>query len=346
MYESYNIKTADDIDGLRSPFDNNFFTGHEQEAALLCSLVNHNRQHHALIFEGEQGLGKASLALHFAYSLFSYKKSGQPFNIQTPDENSAIWRQMGQNIYPGFLYLTRSYDSNAKRFKNYIAAEEIKQIGRMLQHSVSDSGRRIIIIDNVGDLNQYSANALLKMLEEPPANTLFILISHSQPVLATLRSRCLTIRFKSLALAQVHAALQHCLLNATMIDNAIIAQASGNVRKAAKLSLANITKTFDKLDELLREKQLNISLIQQIAFDLTVKDQPLAYQQCMENLLHQIAERAKEKAKAQELQQAHELYFIWRSMYEAFNATNLYNLNKKQLLCDSIIRTFNVMQDR
>ncbi|MDN5249271.1 MAG: AAA family ATPase, partial [Alphaproteobacteria bacterium] len=204
MHDSYNIKTADDINGVLSPFDNNFFTGHKQETAILCSLINNQRQHHALIFEGEQGLGKASLAIHFAYSLFAYEKNNEHFNIKIPDKKSVIWRQMEQNIYPGFLYLSRSYDSNAKRFKNYIAAEEIKQISKMLQHSVSDSGQRIIIIDNLGDLNQYSANALLKMLEEPPANTLFILISHlHKPVLATVRSRCLTIRFKPLATEQL-----------------------------------------------------------------------------------------------------------------------------------------------
>lgn len=347
MQEACGIKAADDIEGVLTPFNNSFFIGHEKEQDLLCALVNNNQLHHAIIFAGEKGLGKASLALQFAHNLLNYNSNGPAFIIKAPCAESAIWRQMGQNIYPGFLYIAPAYDISLKRFKTSIGVEDIKLVGRLLQHSVGDSGRRIVIIDNIGDLNQYSANALLKMLEEPPANTLFILVSHAhKPILATIKSRCLTMRFKNLTNEQVKLALEHCLMPPTKISEYVIEQAFGNVRKAALLYLSDATKIYQKLDNLFAAEKLDIITMQKIAEEVTNKDSQLQYQQSIEKLLQLIARKATEKAKATALQRANELCLLWRKLYAEFNATNLYNLNKKQLLCDAIMRSFNVVHNK
>lgn len=351
MHEQASIITADDLENVASPFANRFFIGHKREQEFLCRLVNSNRLHHALLFEGVQGIGKATLALHFAHSLF--KHNTIPFAIEAPMLESALWRQMGQAIYPDFLYITRRYDGKLKRFKNYIAAEDIEPVARMLRHSVGDSGRRIVLIDNIGDLNTNSANALLKMLEEPPSNTLFILISHShKPVLATIKSRCLQLRFSPLMLAQLETALKNCLVNpdtpgnpdnSETPDKTILMQSEGSVRKAAMIYLAQNSKVYNGLEQLLAGNQLNISLMQQLAEQITAKESATQYQQSIEKLLYIIAKKAKEMAKTASLQKANGLCLLWRDLYIDFHATNLYNLNKKQFLCNFIIRTFNAV---
>jgi DNA polymerase-3 subunit delta' len=96
--------------------------------------------------------------------------------------------------HPGLLLIRRPYDVRNKRFSASIPVDEVRRLRAFLSHTAAGGAWRIVIVDSADDLNPSSANALLKSLEEPPARTLFVLIS-SQPgrLLPTIRSRCRTL---------------------------------------------------------------------------------------------------------------------------------------------------------
>ena len=98
------------------------------------------------------------------------------------------------------MLLRKGYNEKRKAFFKHISIDDIRNLQSYCSLSIADGGRRVIIIDTADDLNTNSCNALLKLLEEPPKNTLFLLISH-QPnlLLSTLQSRCQKLLFSALS---------------------------------------------------------------------------------------------------------------------------------------------------
>ena len=191
---------ADTLPGIPDPAGNPFLFGHEEQADGLAAAFQSGKMHHALLFTGPPGIGKATLAFHLAWHLLKVRDpSNAPERLVAPDTGSAIWRQVASGAHPGVLHLTRPFDEKNKKFKQVITVDEIRRVGRFLSRTAHDGGYRVVIIDSADDMNTNAANALLKNLEEPPRATLFILISHSPGrLLPTIRSRCQVLRFQPL----------------------------------------------------------------------------------------------------------------------------------------------------
>src|SRR5690606_7707449 len=87
--------------------------------------------------------------------------------------------------------LRRAWDDDRKRLKTVITVDEVRKLGSFLHLSAPDGGRRAVIVDPADEMNPQAANALLKMLEEPPPGVTFLLVSHAPSrLLPTIRSRC------------------------------------------------------------------------------------------------------------------------------------------------------------
>lgn len=159
------------------------------------------RLHHAWLLTGPQGLGKASFAYRCARFLLGRERD-QTFgplgmSMQDPDV-----RLISAQSHPDFLALEREVEGG--RLKKSISVEAVREIGEFFSKAPSRSAYRVCIIDSVDDLNINSANALLKILEEPPAKGIIFLISHSPGrLLATIRSRCRRLGFPPWSDAQV-----------------------------------------------------------------------------------------------------------------------------------------------
>src|SRR5690606_4821369 len=95
------------------------------------------------------------------------------------------------------------------RMRDMIVAEDVRDLNRFMHLSAADGGRRVVILDCADEMNTQAANALLKMLEEPPARTTLLLVSH-QPsrLLPTIRSRCRELRLLPLAADDLTRALE------------------------------------------------------------------------------------------------------------------------------------------
>lgn len=182
--------------------------GQEEAERVLFDAFMGGRMHHAWLLTGPRGIGKATLAYRLARFILRY---GAPESAAAAgardlslDETDQIFRQIAAQSHPNLLVIRRPYDEKNKRFKTVTTVEEVRRTSAFFGMSAGAGGWRVAIVDAADDMNVNAENALLKILEEPPANGLFILVSH-QPgrLLPTIRSRCRTLNLKPLASADL-----------------------------------------------------------------------------------------------------------------------------------------------
>lgn len=153
---------------------------HEKQAALIDDVIQKNRLSHALLLSGEAGLGKLDFAKHLAAKLLCNNKS----NSCCGQCQSCLW--FNSESHPDFYLL-----------EGAIKIDMVRELMPFLQQkSHKSNGNKVILIALAEHMNQASANALLKALEEPGENTYFILVSsNTGKLLPTIKSRCQIIQF-------------------------------------------------------------------------------------------------------------------------------------------------------
>ena len=172
--------------------------GHEAPEGAFLEAWAAGRLHHAWLLAGPQGIGKASFAARAARFLVTHGKGarGQVPALDDPGDAAAD-RLVEAGNHPEILHLTRQVKDKGKDLARNITIDQIRGMIRRLHFSLSLGDWRVIIVDAIDDLETDAANALLKTLEEPPAKTVFFLVSHSPGrLLPTIRSRCRTLRFQ------------------------------------------------------------------------------------------------------------------------------------------------------
>jgi len=177
--------------------------GQDRAVERFASAWASRKLHHAWLLAGPKGVGKASFA-HSAARRVLAEAAGPPFDlpgIETEDEHPIV-RLVDARSHPDFRWLERIENPKAKipgTLHRNIVVEQIRELGEFLSLSAALSAWRVVVIDTVDELEPAGANALLKMLEEPPANTLFFLVSHAPGrLLPTIRSRCRRLEFQKL----------------------------------------------------------------------------------------------------------------------------------------------------
>lgn len=172
---------------------------HDEQARTLLSAARSGRLHHGWILAGPRGIGKASFARAMALRLLA-EAAGPALPGEGLDvpEDHPIRRLFEAEAHPDYaeLFCLEKESGTARN----ITVDQIRGLQRLIQSAPSMSTRRIVVIDSADDLERGAANALLKNLEEPPADMLFLLVSHAPGrLLPTIRSRCRTMRFDSLS---------------------------------------------------------------------------------------------------------------------------------------------------
>lgn len=167
------------------------------EHAFLESWLG-GRMHHAWLLAGPQGMGKAAFAQRAARFLVTHGRAGTAGvgSLDDPGDPAAA-KLVDAGNHPELISLVRQPKDKSKDLARNITIDQVRQMIRRLHLSLSLGDWRVVIIDAVDDLETDGANALLKTLEEPPAQTLFLLVSHSPGrLLPTIRSRCRIVRFQ------------------------------------------------------------------------------------------------------------------------------------------------------
>ncbi|MGD8327641.1 MAG: AAA family ATPase, partial [Sphingomonadales bacterium] len=159
--------------------------GYDEAERLFLDALNSDRLHHAWLLTGPKGIGKATFAYRLSALLLSDSTNGDI------DELHPAIRLLRNEAHPDLRILKRGIDPKTGKLKSEISVADIRVLQGFLGSTAAQGGWRIIIIDAADDLNRNAANALLKILEEPPKKVAFFLISHAPGrLLPTIRSRC------------------------------------------------------------------------------------------------------------------------------------------------------------
>jgi len=177
--------------------DNPFLFGHKEQIAFLLNCIRTNQIPNAWLFHGPVGIGKASLALNVA-KVLSRNRALKEDNLSYLSEKDI--RNPNASIrVNNIFFCKRKWDDKKKLFQKNISIADIRELSRKFYLSSTDYSYKVCIVDTTEDLNISASNSLLKMLEEPPKNTLFILVSNNkQSILPTILSRCQKISFQRL----------------------------------------------------------------------------------------------------------------------------------------------------
>jgi DNA polymerase-3 subunit delta' len=220
--------------------------GHDRAVERFSQAMQSGTLHHAWLLAGPRGVGKAHFARAAALRLLADaagpRADGPPLET-APDH--PIARLMTAGSHPDFRLLEREWNEKTDVLRRNISVAQVRQLGEFFANTTSLSPWRAVIIDSVDDLETEGANALLKMLEEPPSNTLFLLVAHAPGrLLPTIRSRCRRLDFGKLDDDAMTSVLRRELPEAgeTEISRAVLLGdgSAGRALSFAGLDLAEI----------------------------------------------------------------------------------------------------------
>lgn len=249
-------ETPDQAPGAPHPRETDKIFGQDTAQQTFLDAFNSGRLHHGWLLTGPKGIGKATLAWRIARFLLATPPQDEgglfgappPVASLTVDSEHPVARRIASGGEPGLALIRRSVNEDTKRLRNEIVAEDIRRLNKFFGLSATDGGHRVVIVDAADEMNITAANALLKMLEEPPARTTLLLISH-QPsrLLPTIRSRCRTLRLSPLGPADMAAAIGQTGVDLPENTDHLAALASGSVGAALRLASMDGLKLYADL---------------------------------------------------------------------------------------------------
>jgi DNA polymerase III subunit delta' len=179
------------------PRSNPVLLGHADAEAAILDGIRGGRMHHAWLITGPEGVGKATLAYRFARRLLAGSPEADSLAL---DPANSIFRRVAAGSHADLLTIERVLNEKTKRMKTQIAVEDVRRINGFMSLTPAEGGWRVVVVDGAEDLNGASANALLKILEEPPARAILLLVCAAPGrLLPTIRSRCRRLRLTPLA---------------------------------------------------------------------------------------------------------------------------------------------------
>ena len=264
--------TPDEPEGLLPPRESSFFIGHENVEKNLLDLINSGAMPHAIILSGPRGIGKATMAFRLARYLL---KNGTPDDTQdslfgdAPETASTlniahddpIFSKVSAGGHPDLFTVERAMDAKKGVRKAHVDVDTARKVAPFLRMTASNGGWRVVVIDDADTMNRNAQNAMLKILEEPPKNTILILVTHRLGALIpTIRSRCRTISFNPLSDDAMKQLMTKEVGNTLTSDqqNILSSMANGSIGEAQKIiNSKGLETTQNVLDVFQKNPNLN-----------------------------------------------------------------------------------------
>ena len=327
---------ATEPDEAPPPSATSAFYGNAGIEAALLAAYRSRRVPHAFLLIGQKGIGKATLAYRFARFVLAHPDPAAP-EVQAAtslavDAAHPVARRMAARAQGDLLVLERTPNDKGV-LRQQIAVEDIRRTIGFFGSTAGEGGWRIAIVDAVDELNRFGANALLKVLEEPPQRTLLLLVCHSAArVLPTLRSRCSVMTMRPLQQTDVAAALAAAIGRSASDAEiqAAAAAADGSVARALTFldadALALRQQALDQLDRL---PAINAGALHALGDALAgVDPQPLAaFVDTVNVWLSRRLDRGKD-----DLARLAQLAGAWERINQAAQDAAEYNLERKPLV--------------
>ena len=288
--------------GVLAPRENPQLVAHENAECELRRLIEAGRLPHAILLSGPRGIGKATLAFRLARFLLAGPEDLPPERFGETekgelaiDPESSLFRRVASGGHADLLTVERAYDPRRRRLRSEIIVEDTRAIAGFFRLTAAEEGWRIAIVDGAEEMNRNAANALLKILEEPPRRGLLLLVSHSPGrLLPTIRSRCRHFPLVALAPPLVLQLLGQYRPELPRSEGeALAGLAEGSVGRAIELADAGGLALYRSILGMLAQvPRLDLGELHAFADKLARSEAEDAYRACQELLSHFIAKTA------------------------------------------------------
>ena len=243
------------------PQSNDYLIGHDDALNLFLSAFKSGNMHNSWLLSGPSGIGKATFAYKIARFLLSADtKNKDSYNSINVSQNHPVFKLVSSNSHPNLKVIERDFiEADKKKIikaikdgealdevelqglkkSAVIKVDEVRTINEFLSKKSFDGNWKIVIIDCADDMNQNAANALLKVLEEPPAKSMLLLVSHNpNKLLPTIKSRCAKINFSPLKNDEVASLLRRYRPELS----------EAQINDLAKISMGSVGKAINYAD--------------------------------------------------------------------------------------------------
>ncbi len=243
---------------IPTPRANAELRGHLAAEQRLLSAYLSGRLPHAWLITGPRGIGKATLAFRFARFLLAggapddglFGPTAEDLHLSREHE---VLRRVAAGGHSDLVTVERTQDDKTGRLRKEIVVKDVRSVGQFLHLTAGEGGWRIVVVDSADDMNSSAANAILKVLEEPPRRSLLLLISHAPGrLMPTIRSRCCQLALPALEEPLVLDLLGCYAPDLPAEDRAALARlAEGSIGRALDLAAGGGLALYCELIELL-----------------------------------------------------------------------------------------------
>ncbi|MGB0507022.1 MAG: DNA polymerase III subunit delta' [Pikeienuella sp.] len=240
---SNDLPSPDQVGDAPHPSATLALYGQDQAQNDFLSAWGAGRLHHAWLLTGPRGIGKATLAYRMARTRLANDDdedglfgAPEPPHTLAMEADHPIMRRILAGAEPRLFTLRRTVNQKTNKLNTVIRVDDVRKLKDFFQLSAADGGWRVAVVDAAEEMNVSAANALLKFLEEPPAKTMLILISHAPAqLLPTIRSRCRTLNLHALSPDNLAKALETAEMDGAN-NPALAALSGGSAGEAIRLN--------------------------------------------------------------------------------------------------------------
>lgn len=250
---------ASELEKLEWPYDwpppwrSERLLGHETAEKTMLAAHESGRLHHAWLITGPRGIGKATLAWRFARFLLCGQHEaglfgGGPENLDVPVDAPGR-SKVDARTHTDLFHVRRTLNPDSGRVRAEIAVDDVRDLGRRMRKTSGMDGWRVAIIDAADEMNRNSANAVLKILEEPPEDAVLLIVAHAPgQLLPTIRSRCRRLALRPLADDVVMRLLGDHMPDLKTEERGALARlAEGSIGRALELGSAGSLELYSEM---------------------------------------------------------------------------------------------------
>ncbi|HUZ66555.1 MAG TPA: DNA polymerase III subunit delta' [Beijerinckiaceae bacterium] len=327
---------SDRFEEAPHPRDARALFGHAEAERQLLDAYRSGRLPQAWIIGGREGVGKATLAWRFARFLFVHPDPRASLvqaagDLSVPFDHPAV-RRVSSLSHGDLALLRRQWNEKTKKHFTEIRVDDVRDALGLFHHASGEGGWRICVIDCAEDLNRSSANALLKIIEEPPPRSLFLMAAHRPAhVLATVRSRSRMLLLEPLAREDVASAVSS--LGTPWTDRpraeieAAATRSGGSVREALRLLDGQGLQLTNRIEGMLgRLPRLDWGSVQVLADGVSTRENEQGFETLLATVYDWLDARVRGGGEPRQLAPFAD---AWERIAEAAREVEALNLDRR-----------------
>ena len=278
-----------------APRINPTLIGHQAAETTLRAAWDSGKLPHAWLITGPRGTGKATLAYRFARFVLAGGRDalGEPIRSGLAiGETHPVFRRVASGGHSDLLVIERGIDPKRKKPRSEIVVDDVREASSFLHLTPGEGNWRVVIVDAADEMNRNAANALLKVLEEPPSQSLLLLVSHAPGrLLPTIRSRCRRLRLEPLPDDLIAAALEASCPDLGTGDRGLLLRlAEGSLGRALELAAgAALDQQREVMELILGLPDLDVARLHELGDRLSAPGSENAYRAATDLVLWWLA---------------------------------------------------------